>query len=96
MTILGAVGLLGFVYQLVRRRYLLPAWVVLVFVLDPRGAATMAMLPLALLVAVAVDEVVLARVPGAGIPIPQGCRGALSSPEIGSAGPSSSSLLSSD
>lgn len=61
LTLLGVLGLVGFVHQLAMRRYLLPAWIVVVFALDPRGAATSAMVPLALLIAIAVDEVLLAR-----------------------------------
>ena len=63
LTVLGAIGLVGFLYQIATRRYVLPAWIVLVFVLAPRGAATSAMIPLSMLVAVAVDEVLLARLP---------------------------------
>jgi hypothetical protein len=47
------------VYTVARRRYLLAAWVILVFVIDPRSA-TAVMVPLAMLIAVAVDEVLLA------------------------------------
>jgi hypothetical protein len=61
LTFLGAIGLIGFLFEIARRRYLLPAWVVLLFVLAPRGAATSAMVPLSLLVAVAIDHVLFAR-----------------------------------
>lgn len=58
---LAVVGLVGLVYSVARRRYLLPAWVVLVFAIDPRSASAV-MIPLAMLIAVAVDEVLLATV----------------------------------
>lgn len=61
-TVFGVVATIGTVYLLAARRYLLPAWILLVFVIDPRGAATELMLPLAMIIAVAVDEVFFARV----------------------------------
>jgi hypothetical protein len=61
LAVLGTLGLVGFLYQVAQRRYLLPAWVVLVFVLAPRGAATSAMVPLAMLIAIALDDVLFAR-----------------------------------
>jgi hypothetical protein len=61
-TPLAVIGLIGLVHQVVARRYLLPAWVVFVFAIDPRGAATELMLPIAMLIAIAIDEVFLAPV----------------------------------
>ncbi len=58
-TFLAVVGLVGLLHQVARGRYLLPAWVVVVFAIDPRSASAV-MLPLAMLIAVAVDEVLLA------------------------------------
>jgi hypothetical protein len=63
LTLLAVVGLIGLVHQVAVRRYLLPAWLGLVFVIDPRSAATSSMVPMAMLIAVAVDEVLLARIP---------------------------------
>jgi hypothetical protein len=62
-TVLAVVAVIGTVFLVATRRYLLPGWILLVFVIDPRGAATELMLPLAMVIAVAVDEVLLARVP---------------------------------
>ena len=59
---LAVVGLIGLLQQVGLRRYLLPAWVVVPLVVEPRGAAAGVMLPLAMLIAIAVDEVLLARV----------------------------------
>ncbi len=65
-TFLAAAGLVGLAYTVARGRYLLPAWLVLVFVIDPRSATAL-MLPLAMLIAIAVDEVLLAAIPRAGM-----------------------------
>jgi hypothetical protein len=62
-TFFGVIGLIGTVYLVATRRYLVPAWIFLVFTVDPRGAATELMMPLAIAIAVAIDEVFLARVP---------------------------------
>jgi hypothetical protein len=65
-TFLAIVGLIGLIYTVAKRRYLLAAWVIVVFVIDPRSA-TAVMIPLAMLIAVAVDEVLLAPVSGARV-----------------------------
>jgi hypothetical protein len=52
-------GLLGAVVYIARRELLLPLWLFLTILLDPRAAGTDASAPLALLVAVAVTFVVL-------------------------------------
>jgi hypothetical protein len=58
---LTALAFLGAVAALVRRELLLPAWVVVTFAVVPRSAATPATVPLALLAAWALGEVVLPR-----------------------------------
>lgn len=58
-TFLAVIGLLGLLHQVTRGRYLLAGWIVVVFAIDPRSA-TAVMVPLAMLIAVAVDEVLLA------------------------------------
>jgi hypothetical protein len=63
LTLFAAIGLIGLVRQVAAGRYLLPIWVVLVFVIDSRSAATTSMVPMAMLIAVAVDEVLLGRIP---------------------------------
>ena len=65
MTFLAAIGLLGALYCLAHRRWLLPVWVVAIFVVDPRGGSTYVMVPLALLVAVGLREALL----GAVVPV---------------------------
>jgi hypothetical protein len=56
---LAVLGLNGLVYTVARGRYLLGAWLVVVFAIDPRSA-TAVMIPLVMLIAVTVDEVLLA------------------------------------
>jgi len=48
------VGMVGLVVSLVRREFLLPAWLASMFLLDPRSASTYAMIPLAMLIGIAV------------------------------------------
>ncbi len=58
MTLVAALGLIGLMASLAKREYLLPIWVLLPFAVEPRDAATVAIIPLALLGAIAVHEVV--------------------------------------
>lgn len=51
-------AILGFGSRLQARDYLLPVWLVLIFVLDPRKAATTSTLPIALLAALGITNVV--------------------------------------
>jgi hypothetical protein len=61
---LAVLAVIGLVAQVATRRYLLAAWIVAVFLVDPRGGATELMAPVALLIGVAVDEVILRRPSG--------------------------------
>jgi hypothetical protein len=62
MAFLAAIGLLGALFCVAHRRWLLPVWVVAIFVVDPRGGSTYVMVPLALLVAVGLREALLGSV----------------------------------
>lgn len=62
--LLGALNLLGLLACLVARRWLLPAWLLAVFVLDPRGALTVASAPVALLASVGTTTVLLPLLQG--------------------------------
>ena len=53
-----ALGLLGLLACVRDRRYLLPVWMLVIFVVDPRKAFTLSALPLALLAAVGLIEVI--------------------------------------
>ncbi len=57
--LLASLALLGLLVCLVRRRYLLPAWVALLFLADPRTATTIAPLPLGLLAGVGTADLLL-------------------------------------
>jgi hypothetical protein len=59
---LGFVGLLGIVKALADGKWFLPTWLVALFIIDPRGAPTFASIPLALLIAIFLDEVMLAAI----------------------------------
>ena len=54
MDVLGIIGFAGFAVVLAQRRWLAPVWLVVVLLVDSRGGATYAMVPLALLVGIAV------------------------------------------
>lgn len=58
-TVFMVLGVLGSVAALVSRKWFLPAWLVGLFVVDPHGAIGSACLPLALLVGLAMVQVVL-------------------------------------
>ena len=78
--VLTGLALLGTLVCLRERNYLLPAWLVLLFALDPRHAPTTATVPLGILAGVGVVDFLLpglsARAPGqrdtAGTPLPAG------------------------
>lgn len=57
--VLAASSLLGILVCLARRRYLLPVWLLMTLVLDLRAYGTVSMIPLALLVGLAFDELLL-------------------------------------
>lgn len=59
LSLLGVLGLVGAVASLARGSWLLLGWVLLIFVVNPRNPATPAAVPLAMLVAVAVHDVLI-------------------------------------
>ncbi len=64
--IVAPLGLVGFLFELSRRRWLLPAWTVVLVLADPRSAANFTMVPLSLLAAVGFVDVLVERLfPGA-------------------------------
>ena len=58
-TLIGILGLIGLVSRLARRDYLLPLWLVIPFVVEGRSAAGPAAIPLAMLAASGLVDVVL-------------------------------------
>lgn len=63
--LVAAVGLLGAVVCVAARRFVLPVWLVAAALLDSRGFGTVASVPLALLAAIALVDVILPFVSGA-------------------------------
>lgn len=59
MTLIAVFGLVGIAFELSRRRLVLPLWFAVPFVLEPRSAPTVTMIPLAMLAALAVTEIIL-------------------------------------
>lgn len=57
LPLIACLALLGAAVALVRREFLLPGWVLATFVLTPRAAPTPATVPLAMLAAVALSDV---------------------------------------
>ena len=60
----AALAVLGFVFALSRRRWFLPAWPVVLVLADPRGAANYVSVPMAILAAVGLLDLLLARLLG--------------------------------
>ncbi len=58
-ALVGALGLLGIFTCIARRQYLLPCWVLAAAMLDPRAFPASASMPLALLAAISVHDVLL-------------------------------------
>ena len=58
-TLIAVLGLLGLGFYLVKRDYLLPLWLALPFLVEGRGAAAPAAIPLALLAASALLDLIL-------------------------------------
>ncbi len=63
-TLAAGLAVLGFVYSLARRRCFVPAWAAVLVLADPRGAATYVSVPLSLLAAVGLLDVLVARIAG--------------------------------
>jgi hypothetical protein len=62
--VFAVLGLVGALSCLADRRFVLPAWLLAAFVLDPRKAPTVAMAPLAMLIAICLTGVILPRIEG--------------------------------
>lgn len=64
LPVLGVLGLLGLFACLAGRAFLVPAWLLVILIVQPRSSGTLATLPLALLIGVAIDRVVLPGLAG--------------------------------
>jgi hypothetical protein len=58
-TVIAVLALIGMAYRLIRRDYLLPLWVAVPFLLAGRSAANLVVIPLAMLAAVGLADVIL-------------------------------------
>ena len=69
---IAVLGLIGIGHRLIRRDYLLPLWLAIPFLVEGRSAAGPAAIPLAMLAAIGlVDVVFMAMKPKVGIEAPQ-------------------------
>ena len=59
-SVIAVLGLIGIAHQLIRRNHLLPLWMAIPFVVEGRNAASVAVIPLAMLAAVGLVDVVFA------------------------------------
>jgi hypothetical protein len=59
LSLLSMLGLVGLFASLARKRTLLPAWMFLLHLIEPRGGTLYMMIPLALLVGYALESVIL-------------------------------------
>jgi hypothetical protein len=59
LTLFGVLGLLGLFVALAERRWLFPLWLAAIYVLNPRNPTTVAVVPLAMLVALAMHRVIV-------------------------------------
>jgi hypothetical protein len=64
VTLISALALLGLVVALSKREFLLPVWLLLPALIDPRGAASMILIPWVMLAATAFVDVVLRGLAG--------------------------------
>ena len=71
-TVIAVLGLIGIAHRLIRRDYLLPLWLAIPFLVEGRSAAGPAAIPLAMLAAIGlVDVVLMAMKPKVGNEAPQ-------------------------
>lgn len=59
MTVVAVLGLIGFAAKIAQKEYSLPAAYFMPFLVEPRSAATYAMIPLAMLAGIAITEIIL-------------------------------------
>jgi hypothetical protein len=59
LTIFTILGLVGIAIQLIRKQYLLPLFLIIPFIIDPRSAPSIAVLPLAMLAGIGLNDLIL-------------------------------------
>lgn len=67
LSVFGVLGLLGVFASLAERRFFLPFWLLAIFVVNPRNPATVATVPLAMLIGIAADRLVLSGIYRLGV-----------------------------
>lgn len=69
VTFIAVLGIIGFIRQIAKRDYLLVIAYILPFIVEPRSAPVYAVIPLAMLAALTLSEVVIPAIPqGRGVP----------------------------
>lgn len=68
IALLTVLGLVGLASELSRKNSLLPAWIIVTYLLEPRGAPTFVMIPLAMCAALGLTTVILPALPSHVIP----------------------------
>jgi hypothetical protein len=59
ITLISALALLGFVVTLMRREFLMPVWLFLPAIIDPRSAASISIIPWAMLASIGFVDIVI-------------------------------------
>lgn len=62
VSLISALGLIGFFYLLAKKKYLLPLWLVVMHTFEPRGGPLFMMIPLAMYAGVAIEQVILPQI----------------------------------
>ncbi len=80
LPVLAVLGLIGLFACLSRRQTLLPAWMLILYLVEPRGGPLYLMIPLALMIGYALDNVIIPALrPKGDNPVPENAREALES-----------------
>jgi hypothetical protein len=79
LPILAVLGLVGLFASLARKQTLLPAWIFILHLIEPRGGPLYMMIPLALLIGYALESVILPALNLRGDNAPAGAKQALES-----------------
>ena len=66
VTLLTALGLVGFAVQCIRRDWFLPVWLMVPFLVEPRSAVAIAALPLAILAGIGLADFVIPKIASLG------------------------------
>ncbi len=59
VDLLAVIGVIGIFASLAKKRFFLPVWFLIIFIVSPRTAKTFAMIPFAMLIGIGIDQVIL-------------------------------------